>query len=514
MSEVNTPELPANWERSTIGVVVEEKVSQSGPTAGDEFTYVDISSIDNRTKRIISPKAIRREEAPSRARQVLETGDVLVSMTRPNLNAVALIASDLDQSIGSTGFDILRSKFAEPFWLFYAVQTNDFVQAMCRAVQGALYPAVRPHDIRSYLISLPPLAEQRRIVAKLEELFSDLDAGVAALERAKVKLKRYRAAVLKAAVEGRLTAEWREKHPATEPASELLDRILAERRKRWEADQEARFAAAGKTPPKNWREKYVEPTPPDASNLPELPGDWCWATVEQLLETGPQNGAYYPKTMYGDGIPILRIDDYQQFWSRASEEAQCVDAPTSDRMTYGLMNHDLLINRVNSLTHLGKVLLVESRHLPAIFESNMMRLRFGESLVASFLRDYLRSPAGVQRLTANAKWAVNQASINQQDVQAVPVPLPPLVEQERIASEIEYRLSVISMAEKQIIANFQRAIRLRQSILKQAFAGKLVPQDPHDEPASVLLERIRAERKGGTMDGAKKPRRIRNKPQE
>ena len=129
---------------------------------------------------------------------------------------------------------------------------------------------------------LAPLNEQRRIVAKIEELFSELDAGVAALERAKANLKRYRASVLKAAVDGSLTAEWRAKHPEIEPASKLLERILAERRRKWEADQLAKFKAAGKEPPKNWRAKYAEPSPPDTSNLPELPESWCWATLDAV----------------------------------------------------------------------------------------------------------------------------------------------------------------------------------------------------------------------------------------
>ena len=131
-------------------------------------------------------------------------------------------------------------------------------------------------------VPLAPLNEQLRIVAKIEELLSGLDAGVSALNRAKANLKRYRAAVLKAAVEGKLTEEWRAKHPNIEPASKLLVRILAERRQSWEADQIAKFAAAGKEPPKNWKERYVEPTPPDTTGLPELPEGWCWATMPQL----------------------------------------------------------------------------------------------------------------------------------------------------------------------------------------------------------------------------------------
>jgi type I restriction enzyme S subunit len=124
---------------------------------------------------------------------------------------------------------------------------------------------------------IAPLAEQHRIVSAIEQQFTRLDAGVAALKRVQAKLKRYRAAVLKAAVEGKLTEAWRAEHPATEPASILLERILKERRARWEAD----LRAKGKDPAKV---KYVEPAKPDLENLPELPEGWCWATLEQLSD--------------------------------------------------------------------------------------------------------------------------------------------------------------------------------------------------------------------------------------
>src|SRR5262249_20647604 len=138
---------------------------------------------------------------------------------------------------------------------------------------------------------------------------------------------------------------------------------------------------------------------------------------------------------------------------------------------------------------------------PSLFESNMMRLRLVDQIDAGYVRDYLRSTEGKRRLVANAKWAVNQASINQQDVLATPIPLPPTLEQSAIVSEVAERLSVIAVTEDYIEASLKRAARLRQSILKEAFAGRLVPQDPADEPASVLLDRIRQGRtaqKGST----------------
>lgn len=379
----------------------------------------------------------------------------------------------------------LPRKFIE-----YSLRYN--ILQILRHAKGDI-PGLSKDHILGHQASFPPLNEQQRIVAKIEELFSDLDAGVAALERAKANLKRYRAAVLKAAVEGKLTEEWRAEHPATEPAPKLLERILKERRQKWEADQLAKYAAAKKEPPKNWKEKYVEPTPPVTNGLPELPEEWCWASVEQLLFESPQNGAYFPKTAYGKGNAIIRIDDYQLYSSRSVDQLKKVNISDADYQTYSLSNNDLLVNRVNSLTHLGKVLLIESRHLPAVFESNMMRLKLGNIKTAYYVREYLRSKSGIKRLTQNAKWAVNQASINQMDVQMTPVPLPPIEEQQAIVNEVAERLSQIDLAESTINQGLLRATRLRQSILKQAFEGKLVPQDPNDEPADELLKRIKSE---------------------
>jgi hypothetical protein len=372
--------LPPSWAWSTIGAVVEHKVQQCGPARVQEFTYIDISSIDNRAKRIVSPKLLRRSDAPSRARQALSGDDVLVSMTRPNLNAVAMVPQSLGSSIGSTGFDVLRAKAIEPGWLFYAVQTNDFIDAMCRVVQGALYPAVRPKDVRSYRLPIAPLDEQRRIVAKLDELLSDLDAGVAALERARANLKRYRASVLKAAVEGRLTESWRAAHRPVETGEQLLKRILTERRRKWEQDQLAAITAAGKAPPKNWQSRYKEPAGPDTKFLPMLP--------------------------------------------------------------------------------------------------------------ASFVEIAANVGASRQHMVSRARTTAGQTGISGQDVREMPIPLPPAAEQSQVVAEVNERLSQTGVAELSIANGMSRATRLRRSILRSAFEGKLVAQDPADEPATVLLARI------------------------
>ena len=526
MSDVS-PELLVS-----LGDVAAEPIEQTGPAS--DFIYVDISSIDRETKRIVNAKTIIASEAPSRAKQVLRTGDVVISMTRPNLNAVALVPNHLDGAIGSTGFHVLRSRWIKPEFLFGLVQTDGFIDSMCDVVQGALYPAVRPKDIAAFKFVLQSPNQQTRIVEKLEELLSDLDAGVAELKAAQVKLGQYRQSLLKAAVEGALTAQWRAKRRETsdpsfpgrresipaadskaldsrlrgndehETGAQLLARILTERRARWEAKQLAKFESQGKAPPKDWQKKYPEPVQPDISDLPELPEGWVWASVDALIADGPQNGIYLPASLYGSGTSILRIDDYQIGWHRPRSDLNLVNADHSAIATYSLCLGDLVVNRVNSMTHLGKSLCIGDELVGAIFESNMMRLHLSENVSEEYVALYLGSHIGRSRLIKDAKWAVNQASINQEDVKRTPIPFPPIEEQVRLRTLLIEQLSGIDAQLRDIDISLKQSTAQRKNILKAAFSGQLVPQDPNDEPASVLLERIRAER--AERDAVKKPR--------
>ncbi len=490
----------------SLGDVATEPVEQTGPTS--DFVYIDISSIDRETKRIANAKTIAAFGAPSRAKQVLRTGDVVISMTRPNLNAVALIPDHLDGAIGSTGFHVLRSRWIKPEFLFALVQTDGFIDSMCDVVQGALYPAVRPKDIEAFTFVLQSLNQQTRIVEKLEELLSDLDAGVAELKAAQKKLGQYRQSLLKAAVEGALTAEWREarrqQNMPQETGAQLLQRILTERRARWEAKQLARFAEQGKTPPKDWQKKYPEPVQPDTSELPELPEGWVWASLDMLIDDGPQNGLYLPRDLYGRGVPMLRIDDYQIGWHRERSDLNLVEADTVAAMLYSLHVGDLVINRVNSMSHLGKSLRIGESLAGVLFESNMMRLSLSGHVSVDYVSFYLGAELGRARLTQGAKWAVNQASINQQDAKRTPIPLPSQAEQMAIAGILATQLDAIVSQVEAIETGLNQSVAQRKNILRAAFAGQLVPQDPNDEPASVLLERIRAER--AESEAIKKPR--------
>jgi type I restriction enzyme S subunit len=364
--------------------------------------------------------------------------------------------------------------------------------------------------LQRFQIPIAPSAEQLRIVDAVESYASRLAAAVAGLDSAQRKLKAYRASVLKAAVEGRLVpteAELaRSEGRAYEPADVLLERILKERRRRWEEAELAKMRAASRTPKDDrWKANYSEPELLAADNLPSLPEGWQWVTMG-LLIGAQQNGLYVPASRYGAGVPILRIDDYQSDASRSAAELKQVQISDDDAQRYGLRINDVVLNRVNSMTHLGKALVVSERHLPAVFESNMMRLELLDGVSPRFVHFYLASSPGRNRLTKNAKWAVNQASINQADVGACFVPLPPLAEQVRIVAEVERLLSVAAVSAEALSATTTRCAALRQATLSWAFAGRLVDQDPADEPADVLLARIRAERSTAPPRGQKAKR--------
>lgn len=367
---------------------------------------------------------------------------------------------------------------------------------------------VKPATLNGFDFVAPGIKTQRKIIEKLEELLSDLDAGVAELKAAQRKLAQYRQSLLKAAVEGALTADWRAARARSgqdqETGADLLQRMLTARRARWEAKQLAKYPEPGKTPPKGWQAKYPEPVDPDTTDLPQLPDGWAWASLDTMIEEGPQNGLYLPAERYGRGTPILRIDDYQIGWHRERNALNRVQADAPITETYALKSGDIVINRVNSMTHLGKCLEVTAALDAVLFESNMMRLQLHRSVSARFVSFYLGSVAGRARLTKDAKWAVNQASINQQDVRRTPVPLPSDEEQAAVVEQLE---TFLSSAEVNLVAielSLKQATAQRKNILKAAFAGQLVPQDPSDESASTLLERIRTARANQT--GAAKPR--------
>lgn len=353
---------------------------------------------------------------------------------------------------------------------------------------------------------LPPTAEQTRIVAKLEELLSDLDAGVAELKAAQKKLAQYRQSLLKAAVSGTLTADWRAQHPTTETGAQLLERILQQRRARWEAKQLAKFQEQGKTPPKDWQKKYPEPVQPDTAGLPVLPSGWVWASGEQLCEfiTKGTTPPKEPASSVQKIIPFLRVTNLTDRGELDLADKVFISAEIHRGFLARsiVYPNDVLMNIVGP--PLGQVAVVPSTFSEWNINQAIAIFRAVDGVFPEFICHYLLSPLAQQWLKARSKTTAGQTNLTLEVCRSLPFPLPPQDEQKALLLHIDMALSSIVNQQQSIALTLQQSTAQRQNILRAAFSGQLVPQDPNDEPASVLLERIRTER--ATQTAAKKPR--------
>lgn len=494
--------LPKGWAWARLRDLTCSVKTRNPKSEGEGyFLYIDVQALDNTAQRITAPKRVLNREAPSRARVEVSGGDVLFSLVRPYLKNIARVPEELDGQVASTAYCAVRpADGISGSYLFRFLSQNSFIDAL--PTYGNSPPAARDDEFYDMTVPVPPADEQRRIVQTIEEQLSCLDAGVSALKRARANLKRYRTAVLAAAVEGRLTKGWREENPGVEPASDLLERILKERRERWDKEQVTSYERKGKKPPKGWRSKYKEPARPDEDGLPGLPDGWCWSTVEQLGDVIGGLTKNRKRASYEKKLPFLRVANVYADELRL-EDVHEVGVMEEELDRALLRDGDLLVVEGNgSPEQIGRVALWNGAVDPCVHQNHLIKVRFPARGLAEYVLYWLLSPDGREHIGRVASSTSGLHTLSISKVQALPVPLPPLEEQVQLTDKLKRRLSVIERLASSMGPNLKRADRLRQSILRRAFEGKLAPQDPSDEPATVLLEKIRAEREGSSKNGA------------
>lgn len=363
-------------------------------------------------------------------------------------------------------------------------------------------------------LPLPSRREQTRIVAKLEELLSDLDAGVAELKAAQKKLQQYRQSLLKAAIEGALTVGWRKarrkRGTSAETGAQLLQRCLTERRARWEARQLAKFKEQGKAAPKDWQKKYPEPVQPDTTGLPELPKGWVWASLDMLGEiaSGVAKGTKRDDTVSVREVPYLRVANVQRGYLDLSE-LKTILATERDIEELALRSGDVLFNEGGDRDKLGRGWVWRNEVAQCIHQNHVFRMRPYSPELQSELISHHGNTFGKLWFKTAGKQTTNLASINMGMLRSFPVPVAPADEQEEILGQIQAQLESLDRQAEAADSAMKQSTAQRQNILRAAFAGQLVPQDPNDEPASVLLERIRVQR--AAQGAAGKPRVRRGK---
>jgi type I restriction enzyme S subunit len=440
-------------------------------------------------------------------------GDVIMAKITPCMeNGKGGVVRGDPQTVffGSTEFHVLRPRTGiAPDWIGLFLSQESVRRVARLRMKGSAGQLRVPSGFFEQLaIPVAPSEEQRRISDRVAELLSDLDAGIAALERVKRNLVRYRAAVLHAAVTGQLTAAWRERNgPPSETGQQLLERILIERRRIWEERTLAKHQADGKQPPKGWKARYNGPFSLPKSHrtsvLPAVPANWCWAALDQLLVSVQNGTSVVPREP--SGVPILRISAVRPMRVDLADTRYLTEQEAVDANSW-IAENDLLFTRYNGSAHLcGVCGRVRGLVGKVAYPDKLIRCR---TVVSDVLPDFLELAlsAGFSRRSIELclRTTAGQVGVSGADLKQTPVPVPPCAEQQAIVELANERLSQIESLSSEVERNMARASRLRQSILKSAFEGHLVPQDPADEPASVLIERIRA---ASLPPAAKKPRK-------
>lgn len=332
---------------------------------------------------------------------------------------------------------------------------------------------ITKNKFESSAIQIPPINEQKRIVAKIEELFSELDEGIVALKKAQFELRRYRQAVLKAAFEGKFTEKWRiANKEKIESQENISKRIVLE--------------AAKNKPKKNqeYSNGYL--------NLLDLPAEWCWAKIGDIIE----KSQYGTSDKAGDdqtGIIVIRMGNIFE-GKIVFDKLKYFPLNWQNTKEFLLEDGDILFNRTNSFELVGKSAVYKKNYPSAVFASYLIKLKPKNGYSSDLISYYINSLFGRKYVVSVVTQQVGQANVNGTKLSNMPIPIMSQSEQNMIQAEIEKRFSTADSTQQIIEKTILESDRLRQSILKKAFEGKLVSQDPSDEPAEILLEKIKHEK--------------------
>ncbi|MDY6953170.1 MAG: restriction endonuclease subunit S [Thermodesulfobacteriota bacterium] len=458
--------LPQGWASSAI-----EDIASVNPRhprdleASTEVSFVPMAGISEHSPRFeyteVKPYSSVRNNYTH-----FQEGDVLFAKITPCMeNGKAAIARDLRNGLGcgTTELHVLRPLGGiPPEFLYHYLHQQSFRNEAARNMTGTSGHLRVPVDyVREAQILVPPLNEQHRIVAKLEKLLAKVDKCQERLDKIPAILKRFRQSVLAAACSGRLTADWRDKN----------------------ADEISRPD----------RPDLPKAVILDDSQADVLPSTWFYTKLEgSILDL--QNGVSKRKSKVGEQTVVLRLAD---IYGREilPDNLRKIKLTREEVEKYGLSERDILVTRVNGSPEIVGSFTLYDRHDTWAYCDHFIRLRTDRELLdENYLVITARTADARRHINLNMVSSAGQNTVSQKTIKSLPIPLPPISEQQEIVLRVE---ALFQIADR-IQARYEKAKvhidKLTQSILAKAFRGELVPQDPNDDPASKLLERIRAER--------------------
>ncbi|MEP4380734.1 MAG: restriction endonuclease subunit S [Alphaproteobacteria bacterium] len=477
--------IPSGWARVTLGDVAEYINGFAFKPSDWEESGLPIIRIQNLTDE---DKEFNRSKREVEERYRITNGDLLVSWSA-TLDAFVWTRGEalLNQHI----FKVVPHTELDKRFVFYLLKKSIEELKKSEHMHGSTMRHINRGPFLAHPAYLPPVAEQSRFADRLDELFSQIEKGEENLKRVQTLVKRYRQSVLKAAVTGELTRDWREANgDEGESGEELLARILEARRAAWEAAELEKMKAKGKEPKNDkWKEKYKEPVAADLTLPLMIPATWAVASTESVMRH-ITSGSRAWKPYYDRGTGVFVMAQNVRPGRFDMSFRQLVDPPLDDpeRSRTEIKIDDILVTIVGANT--GDVCRVVDEVEEHYVCQSVALLRPVEPALARFLETYFVASEGGQRQYARHIYGAGRPHLSFDQLKQTPVPLPPMAEQQEIILRVDALLSELDVLEKQLVESSRYSDRLRQSVLQAAFSGNLVPQDPNDEPASALLKSI------------------------
>jgi type I restriction enzyme, S subunit len=516
----NGDELPEGWTRVELGEFIASMANgvykpEKYYTATDGVPCLRMYNIQDGQIVLHNVKQMRLSRSEIEQYELLP-GDLLVNRvnSRELVGKAAICPSFRDRTVfESKNIRVrLNDKAVDPRYVNLFLQTSPARQQLSDSSKQTVGMATVSQPLISALIvSFPPLAEQQRIVAKVETLLARVNAARQRLAKVPRLLKRFRQSVLAAACSGRLTTDWRDRQLQCSEEDAVRQRADAFRREYWEKLQLARMQSRGEQPSdERWKRGYDPPKFDPPRDLPDLPERWQWVPLGLLgenpietVQTGPFGAQLHNDEFVPEGVPVIAVGNLTGMGFKT--EGLYFITPQKARQLdrYDVQGGDVLFARSGAT--LGKVCVIPYHVKDWRMTGHILRARVNSRFVLPEIVVYaLHGDASVRSQISEGVRGITRPGFNTGLLESILVPVAPIAEQHEIICRVDRLFRLVDAIEKRVAAATARAEKLTQAILAKAFRGELVPTEAElarregrsYEPASVLLERIRAERNG------------------
>lgn len=454
-------DLPEGWRWEPLGRYSADRSESINPARWPDrlFELYSVPSFDSRRPEVIAGKEI------GSSKQTVQPGDVLLCKINPRINRAWVVGpATSHEQIASTEwirFPCATDVVPEFLRHYFSMEALRSYLALNASGVGGSLMRVKAATLASYPVPVPPLDTQRRIVARIDELFSELDDGEAALARARADLETYRKSLLKAAVTGELTADWRAANPPAETGEQLLQRILADRKARWEADE----AVKGRT--------YKLPAGPDLTHCPDLPNGWTWCSLDQLCyHVTSGSRAWSPYYGRGQSVFIMAQNVRAGFFDGGF--VQLVDPPENDpeRRRTRVRRGDLLLTIVGANT--GDLCRINFEPEDHYVCQSVALLRPVADWIGELCEFFFAGSFGRKLQMEKLIYGAGRPHLSFDQIRSLAVPIPPVAEAGKVIEEVRAIRDEVADLSQRLQAPSAAPEQLRQSVLAAAFRGELV----------------------------------------